>query len=115
MSADALPRFRDSAAIVLLRGAGASLETFWVKRSDAVGYMPGFQAFLGGKVAPEDREIEMSGAASEEERILRACAVREALEEAGIVLALDPAVLAPSPETLATARRRLLAGEVTFP
>ena len=59
-------RFRDSAAIVLLRGAGPSLEAYWVKRSDAVGYMPGFHAFLGGKVAPEDREIEMAGAVSDE-------------------------------------------------
>jgi len=82
-------RFRDSAAIVLLRGAGPSLDVYWVKRSDAVGYMPGFQAFLGGKVAPEDREIEMAGAASDEDRILRACAVREAFEEAGVLLALD--------------------------
>ena len=114
MSADAPPRFRDSAAIVLLRGTGASLETFWVKRSDAVGYMPGFQAFLGGKVAPEDREIEMSGATSEEERILRACAVREALEEAGVLLALDAPTAAPPPGVLADARRRLLAGEATF-
>jgi glyoxylase-like metal-dependent hydrolase (beta-lactamase superfamily II)/8-oxo-dGTP pyrophosphatase MutT (NUDIX family) len=133
-------RFRDSAAIVLLRGAGPSLEAYWVKRSDAVGYMPGFQAFLGGKVAPEDREIEVAGAASDEDRILRACAVREAFEEAGVLLALDApehgawtsaarppaasagsparAATAPgaatSPAALADARRRLLAGEVTF-
>jgi len=136
MSASDTPRFRDSAAIVLLRGTGPSLEAYWVKRSDAVGYMPGFQAFLGGKVAPEDREIEMAGAASDEERILRACAVREAFEEAGVLLALDApehgartgvtrapaaagsptrAATAPStPAALADARRRLLAGEVTF-
>ena len=109
-SADA--RLRDSAAIVLLRGSGPSLEVFWVKRGDAVGYMPGFQAFLGGKVAPEDREIAVEGAASDEERILRACAVREAFEEAGVLLALDAGVSAPA--ALAEARRRLLAGEATF-
>jgi glyoxylase-like metal-dependent hydrolase (beta-lactamase superfamily II)/8-oxo-dGTP pyrophosphatase MutT (NUDIX family) len=105
-------RFRDSAAIVLTRGAGPSLEVFWVKRGDAVGYMPGFQAFLGGKVAPEDREIELEGAASEEERILRACAVREAFEEAGVLLGLDAGTSAPA--ALVEARRRLLAGEATF-
>ena len=106
-------RLRDSAAIVLLRGGGRALETFWVKRSEAVGYMPGFQAFLGGKVAPEDREIAMAGAESEEDRILRACAVREAFEEAGVLLALD-ASAAPVRDALAEARRRLLAGEVNF-
>jgi ribonuclease/clavin/mitogillin len=106
-------RFRDSAAIILVRGSGSSLEVFWVKRGDAVGYMPGFQAFVGGKVAPEDREVEMAGAASEEERILRACAVREAFEEAGVLLALDRA-LAPEQTALDLARSRLLAGDATF-
>jgi glyoxylase-like metal-dependent hydrolase (beta-lactamase superfamily II)/8-oxo-dGTP pyrophosphatase MutT (NUDIX family) len=114
MSTDAPPRFRDSAAIVLLRGPSTSLEVFWVKRSDAVGYMPGFQAFLGGKVATEDREIEMSGAASEEDRVFRVCAVREGFEEAGVLLALDARVAAPPPAALAEARHRLLAGDATF-
>ena len=110
MSAAATPSLRDSAAIVLVRGAGASLQVFWVKRGDAVGYMPGFQAFLGGKVAPEDRDVEMDGAGSEEDRVLRACAVREAFEEAGVLLALvgDPG------RAVGEARRRLLAGEATF-
>ncbi len=105
------PRFQDSAAIVLIRGAGLGLETFWVKRGDAVGYMPGFHAFVGGKVNAEDRALAIGGAASEEERLLRACAVREAFEEVGVLLALDaPASLAALPE----ARDRLLAGEATF-
>ena len=108
-------RFRDSAAIVLVRGTGSSLEVFWVRRSEAVSYMPGFQAFLGGKVSPEDREVELSGADSEQERIFRACAIREAFEEAGVVLALDsPAGASSVLPGLAEARRRLLAGEVSF-
>ena len=45
-------RFRESAAVVIVRGHGDSLEVFWVKRSDAVGYMPGIQAFVGGTVLP---------------------------------------------------------------
>jgi glyoxylase-like metal-dependent hydrolase (beta-lactamase superfamily II)/8-oxo-dGTP pyrophosphatase MutT (NUDIX family) len=114
MSADDKPRFRDSAAIVLLRGSGPALQVFWVKRSDGVGYMPGFQAFLGGKVAPEDREVEMAGAASEEDRILRVCAVREAFEEAGVLLGLAQEIPAPPPAALADARLRLLAGEAEF-
>jgi len=56
-------RFRESAAVVLVRGRGDSLEVFWVKRSDAVGYMPGFHAFVGGTVLPEDAELEVDGVA----------------------------------------------------
>src|SRR5262245_57384431 len=114
MSTDAKPRFRDSAAIVLLRDSGPALQAFWVKRSDGVGYMAGFQAFLGGKVIPEDREVEMAGAESEEDRVFRVCAVREAFEEAGVLLALDPESRAPAPAALADARQRLLANEAAF-
>jgi ribonuclease/clavin/mitogillin len=106
------PRYRESAVVVLVRGAGEALEVFWVRRSDAVSFMPGFESFIGGKVNPEDLELEIEGAPEGPERVLRACAVREAFEEAGVLVALaasaDPARLAP-------ARRRLLAGEATFP
>lgn len=111
MSPHAKPHVQDSAAIVLIRGAGAGLETFWVKRGETVGYMPGFHAFVGGKVNAEDRALEVSGAASEEDRLLRACAVREAFEEVGVLLALDAPV---APAALPEARRLLLAGEATF-
>jgi ribonuclease/clavin/mitogillin len=105
------PRMQDSAAVVLMRGAGPALEAYWVKRGEAVGYMPGFHAFIGGKVNGEDRALEVAGAGGEEDRLLRACALREAFEETGVLLGLDaPAEFAP----LAEARRRLLAGEATF-
>jgi glyoxylase-like metal-dependent hydrolase (beta-lactamase superfamily II)/8-oxo-dGTP pyrophosphatase MutT (NUDIX family) len=75
--------------------------------------MPGFQAFLGGKVSPDDREVEVAGAESEEDRILRACAIREAFEEAGILVALE-APRGPEAPGAAADRRRLLAGEASF-
>src|SRR5690349_15025121 len=81
------PRFKESAAVIFVRGAGESLETYWVKRSDRVSYMPGFEAFLGGKVNPEDVELEVAGAPEGAERVMRACALREAFEEAGVLLA----------------------------
>jgi len=43
--------------VLLVRGHGDQLETFWVKRSDAVSYMPGFRAFVGGTVNVEDAEL----------------------------------------------------------
>ncbi len=111
MRPPAVPRLQDSAAIVLLRGAGAGLEVFWVKRGEAVGYMPGFHAFIGGKVNAEDAALEVAGATSDEDRLFRACALREAFEETGVLLGLDgPAGL----DDLPAARARLLAGQATF-
>jgi glyoxylase-like metal-dependent hydrolase (beta-lactamase superfamily II)/8-oxo-dGTP pyrophosphatase MutT (NUDIX family) len=106
------PRFKESAAVILVRGAGRTLETYWVKRSDRVSYMPGFEAFLGGKVNPEDVDLPVAGAPEGAERVMRACALREAFEEAGVLLATAGRRDAA---TLADARRRLLAGDATFP
>lgn len=103
---------RDSAAVVLVRGAGAALETFWALRGDAVGFMPGFRSFVGGKVDVEDAALEIEGVEDPAERMLKACAIREAFEEAGVLVALEGEA---APERLADARAQLLAGEVRFP
>ena len=96
---------RPSAAVVLLRGSGESLATYWVLRSDAVRYMPGFRAFPGGTANPEDASLEIAGLAPGPERTARACAIREAFEETGVMLG-EGADLAD----LETARTRLLEG-----
>jgi glyoxylase-like metal-dependent hydrolase (beta-lactamase superfamily II)/8-oxo-dGTP pyrophosphatase MutT (NUDIX family) len=112
VSARPSSRLRDSAAVVLVRRRGDHLEAYWVKRGETVGYMPGFYAFAGGKVAAEDAELEVAGAADETERTFRACAIREALEETGVLVAHDgPANL----EGLEEARRQLLDNETRFP
>ena len=108
------PGFRESAAVVLVRDGAGGPEAFWARRGEAVGYMPGFRAFVGGKVNAEDLELpfEDAGAFDETERVMRACAVREAFEEAGVLVALArPAEIAP----LAAARGELLSGAATFP
>ncbi len=111
MSARAGVRFRDSAVVVLVRGRGDDLETYWVRRSDEVAVMPGFMAFPGGTVSPQDRDLELAGVAEPADRLLRACALREAFEETGVLAALATRVdLGALPE----ARRRLLAGEASF-
>jgi glyoxylase-like metal-dependent hydrolase (beta-lactamase superfamily II)/8-oxo-dGTP pyrophosphatase MutT (NUDIX family) len=96
--------------VVLLRGAGDQLETFWVRRSDAVSYMPGFRAFPGGTVNREDATLEIEGLGEGTERTLRACLVRETFEETGVLLASG----APGGD-LEHARTRLLAGDAQFP
>ncbi|MGH7730787.1 MAG: MBL fold metallo-hydrolase [Candidatus Eiseniibacteriota bacterium] len=97
--------------VLLVRGHGDALETFWVRRSDAVSYMPGFRAFVGGTVDPEDAELPIEGDPDATRRELMACALREAFEEAGVLIGIADA---GPPDRLAEARRRLLAGEATF-
>jgi glyoxylase-like metal-dependent hydrolase (beta-lactamase superfamily II)/8-oxo-dGTP pyrophosphatase MutT (NUDIX family) len=111
VTAPAKPVFKESAVVVLVRGHGESLETFWVLRSDTVGYMPGFRGFIGGKVNPEDLDLPVEGAEDEADRVMRACAIREAFEEAGVLVGLERAA---DPASLAEPRRRLLEGEADF-
>src|SRR5262245_8779749 len=101
---------RPSAAVVLLRGRDDSLETFWVRRSDAVRYMPGFRAFPGGTADREDAELAIEGMAAGPARTARICAIREAFEETGVLLAPD----AVDAGVLEAARTQLLAGAVSF-
>lgn len=104
-------KFRDAAVVVLVRGHGRDLETFWVKRGDAVPVQPGFHAFIGGKVDAADAEVPLEGAADDLDRAARACAIRESLEEAGVLVGLEGAA---DPAVLAAARARLLAGGTTL-
>lgn len=103
--------FRDAACVVLVRGHGADLEVFWVRRSDAVPFQPGFMAFPGGKVDAADGEFPVPGVTDDFERAARVCAVREALEETGVLLAHTDAA---SPAGVAAAREALLAGSATL-
>jgi len=103
--------FRDAACVVLVRGQGADLEVFWVRRSDAVPFQPGFMAFPGGKVDAADLEFDVPGVPDDFERAARVCAVREALEETGVLVAHEGDVAAAS---LAAARESLLAGRATL-
>jgi len=41
MSSPQPPEFRESAVVVLVRGHGDGLETYWVRRSDDLAVMPG--------------------------------------------------------------------------
>lgn len=96
---------------MLLRGQGQSLECYWVKRSESVGFMPGFHAFPGGTAGPDDRLLPIEGVADERERALRACGIRETFEEVGILVASPGSF---DPAGLDLARERLLSGERTF-
>ncbi|HKG36498.1 MAG TPA: NUDIX hydrolase [Solirubrobacterales bacterium] len=72
---------RPAASVILLRRGGRhrdrALEVLLLRRADGAAFMPGVWVFPGGAVDPTDGEGEAA---------LRACAVRELAEEAGIEL-----------------------------
>ena len=103
--------FRDAACVVLVRGHGSALEVFWVRRSDSVPFQPGFMAFPGGKVDAADVAFDVPGVSDGFERAARVCAVREALEETGVLLAHDGTV---DPRAVTAARAALLEGRATL-
>lgn len=107
----AKPKFRDAAVVVLVRGHGSELETYWVLRSDAVPVQPGFRAFIGGKVDAADADLPLPGVEDDFDRAARACAIRESLEETGVLVGL---VSPAEPGAIAAARARLLAGGVSL-
>lgn len=76
---------RAAATVILLRGGGDSLEVLLVQRNPNARFMGGAWVFPGGAV--DAREGEGDSA-------LRAAAVREVAEEAGIALD-SPAALVP--------------------
>jgi 8-oxo-dGTP pyrophosphatase MutT (NUDIX family) len=76
---------RPAASVIVLRGGAGSLEVLLVKRNPAARFMGGAWVFPGGAVDRDEGEGEPA---------LRAAAIRELAEEAGIRLP-SPAELIP--------------------
>lgn len=81
----AAPRL--ASAVVLFRRAAAGPEVFLVRRSEAVPFMGGFQAFPGGAVDKGDVDVALAGAPPDEPRAALVAAIRECFEETGVLLA----------------------------
>jgi 8-oxo-dGTP pyrophosphatase MutT (NUDIX family) len=107
---------RDAATVVLLRDAPEGLLLFFVRRSAEARFMGGAYVFPGGRVDPGDAHPDTPCDLSPEEaarrlgepdgpsaRALHVAALRECLEESGVLLG-DPA---PAPEDLAALRQTL--------
>ena len=95
----AVVRPRDSASLILLRGAGQGLELLAGRRPMNLRFMPGVYVFPGGAIDPEDRaawRIE-SGTQALPPRLARCvrAALRETWEEAGVLVG-RPAAEPPS-------------------
>lgn len=84
-----------AATILLIRDGTDGLEVFMVKRHHQIDFVAGALVFPGGKATKSDFDPalgdHMDGAAawSSEMRAIAAAAIREAFEEAGILLARD--------------------------
>ncbi|MGH2857273.1 MAG: NUDIX hydrolase [Solirubrobacteraceae bacterium] len=76
---------RTAATVILLRGGADRLEVLLVKRNPAARFMAGAWVFPGGAIGPEDGDGDKG---------LRAAAVRELREEAGIALHQPAALVA---------------------
>ncbi len=92
-------RPRDAASLILLRGAGATLEVLVGRRPLAARFMPGVYVFPGGAIDPPDRrpwmvETETGSLAPRLARAARA-ALRETWEEVGVLVG-RPAEATPS-------------------
>ncbi len=113
-----------SATILLIRDGANGLEVFMVKRHDQIDFAKGALVFPGGKAERSDFDsalgahMDGAGAWSADMRALAAAAIREAFEEAGILLARDGATGALIDETrlarLDAYRRPLEKGEFSL-
>lgn len=74
-----------AATTVLLRDGPHGVETLMVRRSEKLSFAAGYWVFPGGRIDPEDVDPDRP---EDEEAAARRGAVREALEEASLVL--DP-------------------------
>jgi ribonuclease/clavin/mitogillin len=95
---------KDAAAIILLKDP-SDPKVFWVKRNPSLTFMGGFHAFPGGQLDKEDPAILVNNCDADDQRAMRACAVREFFEETGILLARGAERL--SADAIADARRAL--------
>ncbi len=86
-------RIIPAATILLVRDGEAGIESFMVKRHHQIDFASGALVFPGGKLAKGDSDARLRGlidgadSYTDEELALAACAIREAFEESGILLA----------------------------
>jgi 8-oxo-dGTP pyrophosphatase MutT (NUDIX family) len=84
-----------AATVLLLRERDERLEVFMVRRNSGMAFMPGALVFPGGRVDIGDCDRSLRplcgdvGDISDRELAYRVAAVREAFEEAGVLLARD--------------------------
>ena len=102
---------KDAAAMILLRDPDDP-KVFWVKRSLALKFMGGYQAFPGGQRDAADAEIPVLHCEDREAAAMRVCAVREIFEETGVLIVRGVEKL--SAQKIAAMREEFEAGRISF-
>jgi 8-oxo-dGTP pyrophosphatase MutT (NUDIX family) len=86
---------RDAATVALLRDTDAGIEVFMLKRSGTAVFSPSAHVFPGGALDDDDRDVAITAwcppfdARHDLPHGYHVAAVREAFEEAGLLLACD--------------------------
>jgi 8-oxo-dGTP pyrophosphatase MutT (NUDIX family) len=111
---------RDAATVLLIRDA-PDLEVFMLRRNLRSVFAAGAYVFPGGAVDPDDSDDALDagrdagGAETAIPARFRVAAIREAFEEAGVLLARDAATGTPvDVGSLTAARQALARGERSF-
>jgi 8-oxo-dGTP pyrophosphatase MutT (NUDIX family) len=78
---------RPAATVLLLRDGPDGIEVFMATRNGDSSFMPGVLVFPGGRVDAGDADPSLAEGAQPEDAVSRIACVREAFEEAGILLA----------------------------
>jgi 8-oxo-dGTP pyrophosphatase MutT (NUDIX family) len=103
---------RAAASAICVRPGGAGPEVLVVRRSDESRFLPGYVAFPGGAVDPED-EAHATRWFGDPGDVQRAAAIRELIEEVGLALtsaglvAADPGAPFAAVDVLPPASDRL--------
>ncbi|TWS19445.1 NUDIX hydrolase [Tsukamurella asaccharolytica] len=124
--ADPVPP-RDAATVVLVRDGADGIEVFLQRRVQQMAFAGGMTVFPGGGVDPRDGEVDLAwhgpgalwwaerfGAGERGARQLVCAAVRETFEECGVLLVSEADGGAPDVASLAPARARLEAKELSL-
>lgn len=116
MPSDTPPEIIPAATVVIFRKAatGGPPELLMVTRSRSMSFAGGMAVFPGGRIDPEDRTLaaKIASEMDSEQAAARIAAMRETLEETGLVIAVREAVDA---NQAARARAMLLEKVVLAP
>lgn len=101
---------RDASAVILLNETGDKV--LWARRNPSLAFLGGWHAFPGGKLDAPDAEVEVKNCADAETGKFIVCAVREAFEEAGVLLVRNGEKLTRGQR--ASLHDDLISGRMTF-
>lgn len=104
-----LPPPMPAATLVLMRRrADGPPELLMMERTGHMAFAAGALVFPGGRIEPQDREAAAALADGSDQAAARIAAIRETIEETGVVAGLRPA---PGAEAAQRLRERLFVGK----